>query len=593
MNISENIELDSGAPATYDVQPDTRFLANYVQYNIASQYPDYNIKGHPNVSPLSIAAYCMLLINAHLLGCDAYYRPQKSWIAATFLNDQSRKDYFDVLLNCRVPGFLKDILSELAPVYDARRTNHCFVPSLAGYHHAHDFGRSLPPQIWIHAHHLLATVNSRTDPDTYQAMIYETLIHTHDNQEYYIGNFLGTHYGNEHSNWVNQDFEGFFNPLVGRALTQRPTFAKMPIEPMTTQTTSTSPQDYLNAYIYFLVADDENCDSMSTFVGSLSAFFQAHESSTVTLGSILASLSGPLIFSHSIEPPTLPTWTGLKTTIASGTPKLDTVTTDKKHADKHKYLVTANTHSGKIHFPGTDALKEIATYLFRLIDKSFDPAARHDKRIIFDPKIHINPYVLYFQPYDVNPSSLAHTIILGLKIELAEIDGFTVPTEHPESSLDDNNSQYQQSAIRLTHVETIFQSNTATNAHLSLIARRPVDRTDQAIGLAMRTMASNVLPVFANQDVDSTDIAANPRNGFDFEDNHDSPLTAFTYTAGTNGTLPVSTTTKFYGWSSYRLVHVKKMPAAQDISMVFSFRPVFGTNVTLSRSKNPALIIPH
>jgi hypothetical protein len=41
-----------------------------------------------------------------------------------------------------------------------------------------------------------------------------------------------------------------------------------------------------------------------------------------------------------------------------------------------------------------------------------------------------------------DPSSLGLTIAAGLKIELAEIAAFSVPTEHPESSLQDNNSQY-------------------------------------------------------------------------------------------------------------------------------------------------------
>jgi hypothetical protein len=589
MNVTQNVDLDSGSNATYDVIPDLRFLANYIQFNIAAAYSDLNVKGHPMVSPLSLAAYCMLLINAHLLGCDSYYRPTKSHWCKSFLNDQSRIDYFDVLLNCEVPTFLADIISQLAPVYDARRTNHIFVPSLAGYSHSHDFGRLLPPHIWLHAHHLLATVNSRTDPDTYQAIIYDTLITTYGTQTFHIGNFFGTHIGTEHPNWVNQDFEGFFNPLVGRTLTQKPTFSKLHIHPQ-------SYTDYAHfpIYEYFLLADDDNCDTMSSFAGSISACLKAQTKGSTKLGVILASLSGPLIFSHSLEPVTLPTWSGKKIVPAKkDKAALQTPVSDKKFAEDNHFMVAATDHIGDITYPTADALKFMYKSLYRLLKVKFDPASRPNPRVLFDTKTHVTPYVMYFQPYDVNSSSLAHTIICGIKIELAEIDGFTIPSEHPESSLDDNNSQFLQSAVRISDILPVLSHSDPATSHLQVLARRQVDRTDQAIGLAFRDMSINVLPYFANENVDTTAVTTEADTGFTREENHDTPHSAYTYTAGTNGTLPLGPKTKVFAWSSYRVITKNGLPTLNDVKMVLSLRPVYGTNVTLSRSKNPALIIPH
>jgi hypothetical protein len=213
MSISRNIDLDSGSNAVYDVQSDNRFLANYIQYNIAQDYPDLNVKGHPMVSPLSLAGYCMLLFHAHLLGCDAYYRPVKSYWCKNFLTDQGKTDYFDVLLNCHVPTFMSDLLTEIAPVYDARRTNHLFVPTLAGYSHLHDFGRSLPSSIWFKVHHKLATTSTRTDPDDYQDDVYELPILVLNGQRFDICHYFGTRYGVNHDNWLNQDFESFFQSI--------------------------------------------------------------------------------------------------------------------------------------------------------------------------------------------------------------------------------------------------------------------------------------------------------------------------------------------------------------------------------------------
>jgi hypothetical protein len=584
MAITRNVEHDSGSSATYDVQSDNRFLANYIQYNIAAQYPEMNVKGHPMVSPLSLAGYCMIIFNAHLLGCDAHFRPQKSCYARFFMADQGKKDYFDVLLNCHVPTFLADILTELAPVYDARRTNHIFVPSLAGYSHAHDFGRTLPPHIWLIAHHLLATTQTRMDPSDYQALVYEQLVTTYSNQAFRIGNYLGTHYGSEHPNWVNNDFESFFNPLVGRSLTQKPTFGKLNLIPQEAASFAE-----FDIYEHFLIADDDNIDVMSNFVGSISAFVASHDPKSPKLGNILASLSGALIFSHSIEPVTLPTWTGHK---LSDSKKLGKQVSDKKFAEEHKFLAKPKTYTGSIKFPGADALNEIFTGLYRLVNSTYDPTATHTPHTLFDPRTHVSPYVLYFQPYDVNSSSIALTIIAGIKIELAEIDGFTVPTEHPESSLDDNNSQYQQAAVRLSNIDTILDSDTYTTSAVRILDRRHVDRDNQATGFAIRDMSRNVLPFFANGNVNNTSIQANYSAGFETEQNHNNASTAFTYTAGANGTLSVPAKFKIYGWSSYRIVH-KLRAELTDVSMVLSFRPVYGTNVTLSRSKNPSLVIPH
>jgi hypothetical protein len=576
-----NVEHDSGSNATYDVQSDNRFLANYIQYNIAQDYPEMNVKGHPMVSPLTLAGYCMLLFNAHLLGCDSYFRPTKSYWCKNFHTDQGRKDYFDVLLNCHVPTFMADFLIEVAPVYDARRTNHIFVPTLAGYSHLHDFGRSLPPQIWLQVHNLLATTSTRKDPDDYQDDVYELPVLTFNNQDFDICHYFGTRYGFNHDNWLNHDFESFFNPIVGRALTQKPTFGKLNITPQNYPDMS-----HFDIYGHFLVADDDNITIMSNFIGAISTFYKSHEPKSPKLGNILASLSGSLLFSHSIEPPTLPTWTGSIRKDNKGSEL-----TNKQFAAQHGFLVDPPSHKGTLPWP-TDT-KELVPDLYRLSHKKFEPTDRAVKYDLFDPTLHVAPYILYFQPYDVNASALSLTIVAGIKIELAEIDGFTVPTEHPESSLDDNNSQYLQSAVRLTHIKSILSNADPTTHPVRVISRRSLDRTTQAIGFAIRSMAKNVLPSLRTSIVKATNLNVSSKSGFTPEDNHDDLSHAFTFTAGTNGTPSLGNGTKLYAWSSYRVIHKDKRPTEEDISMILSFRPTYGTNVTLSRSKNPSLLIPH
>jgi len=397
-------------------------------------------------------------------------------------------------------------------------------------------------------------------------------------QEFAIANYMGTRYGNVHTNWVNQDFESFFNPIVGRALTQKPTFGKLPLYDDTYSSNSE-----FDVYTFFLAASDENITVISNTVGALSAFFASHEPKSPKLGNVLASLSGSLLFSHSIEPPTLPTWTGIKLFAQTGTDR-----SDKEFAADHKFMVDKKTFKGSLKWP-TDTT-DLTLDRYALEKKDHDKSKIPNPRVTFDPSTHVTPYVLYFQPYDVNASSLSLTILAGLKIELAEIDGFTVPVEHPESSLDDNNSQYLQSAVRLSQIKAINASSAYTNENLRVLARRRLDRTNQAIAAAFRSMARNVFPVLANKNIsESTTTMV----GMKKEDNHDQASTSFTFTAGENGLPDIHSDFKIYAWSSYRVVHKYKKPDAGDVSMVLSFRPIYGQNVTLSRSKNPALIVPH
>jgi hypothetical protein len=581
MNVTSNVELDAGSDATYDVQLDTRFIANYIQMHIASAYPEYNLKGHPMVSSLTLAGYCMLLVYAHLLANDFYTRPTKSYFARTFHSDATKKDYLDILLEAHVPPFLATILEQIAPVYDPRRTNHLFVPTLAAYSHRHDFGRTLPPSMWLYAHHELATSNPKTDPDEYSDNVAELTLVTYEEQPFMIANYIGTRAGFIHPNWVNLDFEGFFNPLVGRTLIQKPTFSKLPLYPPTYEDFTR-----FDPYEYLLCADEMNINTMMPFIGSLSTFVKSHYPGSHKLGTILGTLSGPLLFNHSIEPPTLPTWTGITATENAG----DSLN-DAAYADKHKFLVAPQPHKGKIEFPID--LKDLILPLYRLIKSKFNPTDSNVKWTIFKNSVHINPYVLYFQPYDVSPSSLAFTIICGIKIELAEIDGFTIPTAHPESSLDDNNSQYLQSAVRISQIHTILDKANPTTAPLCVISRRFLDRTSQAIAFAFRDMSKNVLPSYPNENVADASIAITEHPGFTYENHHDSPHHAYTYTAGTQGTLPLGDTKKIYAWSSYRIVHSYGKPKLDNISMILSFNTIHGSNITLSRSKNPSLLIPH
>jgi hypothetical protein len=586
MNIERNVELDSGSDARYDVQSDTRFLKNYVEQHISASYPELNVKGHPMVSPPSLAGYDLVLYYAFLLGNDIHHRNGMSYYAKEFYGDSKKKELYNELLNSYVPEHMADILLTLAPVYDPRRSDHLFVPTLAGYSHLHDFGRTIPPLVYFLAHQRLATTSSRKEPAEYQSDIYHSLIVTYDAQTFRTSNYFGT-YNSQlvHDNWVNQDFESFLNPVVARSLVQKPSFGKMSLKPHVY-----AGQEF-DSYEFFLVASDENIDTTLTIVRALSRFHQSEGKSLPKLGNILASLSGALLMMHSIEPPTLPTWIGTKSDTALDVKKgiPDSITDKNWATTNHKFLTGPKVYNGTNKW--LDDAKGLLSALYSLVDNTVHADQNPLVHITFDPRQHVLPYVLHFQPYDVSPSSLALEMVAGLKIEVAEIDGISIPMESPYDSLDDNNSFTRPAAILLAHIAPHFSTDNAATENIRIWSRKGANKEEQGITASFRTMHANVFPRTGTSNARQiTDSSV--WHGMNTE-----PLVADlsqgnNVRAGTNGS-PHLGDLSVYLWSSYRIVHKYRKPQASDISMVASFRPVYGLNVTLSRTKNPASIIPH
>jgi hypothetical protein len=453
------------------------------------------------------------------------------------------------------------------------------VPSLAGYSHEHDFGRTIPPALFFTAHHILASTRTNKDPDDVLDDFYGLDLLILNGKAYSAANYFGTWIGYRHENWVNRDFEDFFNPLVGRALTQRPTLSKIPLVAPTSTTAD------FNPYEFFIGSIPDNLQTTSTLIDAISTFFKSQSKSSPQLGNILSSISGILLFSYSIEPPTLPTWSG-KPYVQDDSPDF---TNDSDHVRTHHFLAPRKTFTHSVRFPSDT--KELVTNRYLIEDKKFDSSKDPISNISFDIRSHTNPYVLYFQPYDVSPSSLGYTIACGLKIEHGEITGFMIPIEHPEDSLDDNNSQYLQTAIRLNQVRKIF-ADTDPRSH-RVMRRDFLDRTNQAITLMFRTLRRNVLPFFANVNV-SNSVGTGPMSipGMHAETNHPDPDDAATIATGTEGNIG-RPDHSIHLWSSYRVVHRHLKPTERDISMLTSLRHIYGLNVTLSRTKNPVLMIPH
>jgi len=430
---------------------------------------------------------------------------------------------------------------------------------------------------------MLASTRTNKDPNDVVDDCMALQVITAGATTYTVSNYLGTWYtSGHHDNWFNRDFLAFFNPLVGRFLTQRPTFARIHTELETLAIDGTG-----NPYTAYLMASDENTSIMTTLLTAMSAFTNANDPKAPKLGSVLASLSGTLLLSYSIEPPTLPTWTAA--TYEQSADPADV--NDATFAREHNFLADEQTHTDDAEYPDDDTNGNMNLYHVHK-NSAHQKAQTPFKHLLFNVRYHLTPYVMYFQPYDVSPSSLGLTIAAGIKIEHGDLSGFAINIEQPESSLDDNNAQILQSAIRMNKILRVNFDATAGNNRVSMPTREPLDRTKQGIMTIFRSIAKAVFPYLDTSAVQYSPGSL-PRNFGQTEELHHYNLhQGFNVKAGYDGKFTVPDHS-VYLWSSYRYVHKKRNPAPSDISMLATLRTFYGSNVTLSRSKNPVLMIPH
>lgn len=578
LNMAAKIESNTGSHFVIDVQPDLRFPLYYFIYNVEQIFPELDVRSFPYVSPFSLIAYDQILLIAHLLLCDIHQRSPTSHQANAFRRNNTAKDFLAQLTECYVPKHLEPLITQLVSVFDPSRPNLSFVPNLASFAWLYDYGRCTPATIMIAAHNIIASLRTNQTPDEILRAFYSTLIATVNNINYHVTNLTGGWYrvidnDHAHSNWINQAIEEIFNPVVGRALTNRPSLARIRINaPVIAQVEQVNPYAVLMGY------SDANAPALSAMLSNISNYIKTANLGNKTLLQISGESSGITILSHSIEPPTLPTWHRLANAAADPTPR-----TDEQYAADIHFMRPKVIGNQNLPVPtAAQCLPVLALAQNSNCTADNEPCPADE----FDPRYNVYPPVCFFQPFDRSPSVLNYTVILGLKIESAEIDAVAIPTINVRDSTIDNNSRYRQGSLPIgdTYMATFNE------AHPLILTERVLHNdAEDPCGLAIFDMTRNVLPRFGNEHV--VRPGANLPGFVDLPVVH-RPHDAFTYSGYSGDDSPPLQGRKLYVWSSYRYA---RTPTAQDphIHIYFTFRGMYGLDTTVCRSENPARILPH
>jgi hypothetical protein len=358
---------------------------------------------------------------------------------------------------------------------------------------------------------------------------------------------------------------------------------------MTTFPLETTSWDF-NPYIYLLNADKDNVHMTLTFVKSMSSIINEQLTGSTQLGSLFAPISGVQIMTHFYHGPALPTWHWL---VPKPTEAEISATT---FATAIKFLAEpAKTNGYTLPYPEKDDVIDKLLYLVKKVAKH-DPETSPLTYSLFDSDDDVLPDVRYFDPYNYSPSSLPFTMMTGLSIETEEIDGFTVPQPLLDNSLHDDNAHVLQSAVPLSLIRKAYEIGNGTTP-TDLISRNTHSYESPKIGISLYDLSSNILPYFDQQVAETTPTSL---FGFKAEEHHTRFSRAFSHFGFRLPSLEKSSPAnvpdhKLYAWSSYRYMN-KYIPSTKPritrVSMLLSFRTVYGTNVTLSQSVHPSRLIP-
>lgn len=582
-NLNQRAQPDNGGDHIIDVQPDMRFPTSYLIYAAIKAFPDLDIKAHPSVSLYSLVAYEIIMLTAHLLLQDTVARPQKSFHAQQYHNDVERHDYLNHLMQCYVPDSLSTLLEALATTYDPAKPHCAFVPSLAGCIFEHDYGRLLPPHIFLTMHNLLATQRSSVPIIEMKRLFYREPVIQVGQNIYTVSNFIAGYFAHQgadglHNNWINRIIEDFFSPSCGRAHIARPNLVEIPFQ------VEEVAQDLLNPYDLMLVYSDTYFAQISQFVRRVSSFFEISPNiKAVPLARIAEKIGGITVLSHTVENFELPTWH--KLTQVSANP-FDTKSKLKNfniadYAKVINFKQKPTQHKGKLKIDPEKP--EVPVYV--------DPAAKLDEeQMPYKFKaLPTNPNpddVLIFQPYQRNLNIATTATTLGIKIVNEEFDASVVPLPNVRNPLNFINSCYLNGSVPSLYVRPITPNGVQ---HIQPVER--VIHPAHPNGFAIRDATRVVDPIFVPENLNLEANGELLLRGVQLEENHNDPNYAYTYTAWRDDRALEINGNTLYLWSSYRNCTPTNTQHTV-ISMYYSMIPIYGLGVPMYRIPHPSTMQP-
>nr|ATS94416.1 coat protein [Podosphaera prunicola partitivirus 4] len=589
MDVAGNTHHDNSLHAIIDVIPDTRYILLFIVFHVMKLYTEKEHSAHPCLTPSSFTAYCLLLTYGFMLVNDYHGRPTPSYYASSFMDSDARAQLFEHLKKAYVPPFMMTLFHGLTDTSDPRRPGLQYFATFAGTRFDTDFGRIIPPQIFLASHNISAEQDtSRPGINAMNTLMAMIVFSTNANATagYRIGQFLGstTEVGT-YRNWVYHAVLTLFSPVTGKTLQNRTNIEPLNLSPMRIDRNQAIEQRNItsNMYTMFLNADPTNVKATEHFILEFSNIVKTTFDGKFQLGAAPDDLSGISILTHGYSLYALPTWHALTVTDTPAGHRSIPATT---FAAAIGYLQETNFQSEtKFKYPDDDKLIEKSLYLVRNVEHKSDNEPSSDEIVEFDEELHIYPSCLWLQPYTSGDQAISYSMVTGLVIESLEVDGSSIPLPDPNVSLRMNNVLFMQGMIPISHV----RSGLSTDP-VSVFYREYLRKNNQKISLDLYNLAQNRLPIF-DIDIQGPQEAELP--GFTEVEHIRSFARAFSKLSFTSDTVP-PTKRKLVIWSPYRYIFndTDELPPTSQIFMMYNHRTLYGTSVLLTETEHPATLIP-
>jgi len=599
MDIPNNSENDNSIRRIIDVCPDTRYILLMIIFYVMKLYDDKKQTPNPLLTPASFVSYCLLLVYGFFLVNDYHGRPVPSNYASDFMDSDARIQLFDALKEAFVPPFLLQVFHSLTDVIDPRRPGLQYFPTLNGFRFTTDFGRFLLPSSFMQMHNLTAEHDtSRPGINAMHQWLSTACMYAvtapRDVQTIYNGHFVSTTDDGIFRSHLFEAILTLFSPVTGKSLIRRTNMEPIPLSSapaFATKHDIDMNKITSNPYILFLNATSVNVKQMSLFVQDFSNIIKNEFNGQFQLGAVPDDMSGLSILNHGYSLPAIPTWHSAKITLKDDSlVKTSTIDFDE-YATIRKFLQPLPEYKkGKdIPWPSKDESSFWTNFYLAIKGKSHDEKSEPDSVIIADPELHEMPRCFWLQPYTEGDQPIAYSMIAGLIIESAEIDGSSVPAPDTSAALRKTNNSFLQGALPLRNVIPGYQKNNMSEitAFKRLVVRKDLEK----ISIDLYNLAENRLPKFDSDIEDTKDNLVIP--GFSVIE-HVRNLSLATSKISFLEKSDPPTDKRFPVWSPYRYVSVASgdSPTESSTYMLINFRCMYGTHVPLTATNHPFERIP-
>jgi hypothetical protein len=465
---------------TVDVFPSQIPIFMFIMQLAASASAAADHKNQAKSSLATFVLYYAVCLQGFFLLNDLHVRPTPSAHAASWSTISWKNAFAEYLLSLPVPDSMKTIFAQLAATETNRTKNVFFVPSAAGFHLHHFFGRFVPINFFSSLHDCIATMPGNSKPsDIQQDFLSRTLFKFVAN---YIPNktfvscadILGIHTDGTSATYATgkwyQVFSSVFNPVLFRDFHRRSSLATLDLQTPNFKKTAS-----INAYDILFSATPYNLSELKTVLDHLQPIIKSVVPMSKSLSQVISEASGINILQHGYSTYALPTWIAnpdsANKTFLSGTGKLKSEDYDSR-STVLTFLKSGPTRPTGRDITvgtllGTTPTFNTLTWPWSLISTSDVPTHPYpeDSRFVsFDDEVHPTPRVLVLDVLG-SESVAAHLATLcGMIIESFELDATTIEHPNVDKSLAAQNSLFADSAIPYKYVvrATRFYPRTTT-----------------------------------------------------------------------------------------------------------------------------------